>query len=535
MKKETAFKIIAISLPFVAIIFVEIALRIAGYGVDEPLFHEADVGEYVPHDYLVMNPKVAMRYFKTKGFEADNQSDKFLKVKTDSTFRIFIQGASTIVGFPYYGSGSFPRLLKHRLSQTFPDKNIEVINTGITAVNSYTLWDLTDEIIEQKPDLVIIYAGHNEYYGALGVGSSSFMGSHPILIRTFLAMKDFRLLKLLGDQYAKLLSSGKEQLKVGESTLMEVMAREQRIPYDSDLYQAGIEQFESNLTRILEKYQSHNIPVILSTLVSNEKDIKPFISDSSQNQNADSAYYLGRKYLAENLDSAQKYMGLAKEWDLLRFRAPEKINETIHRLAQEYGTHLVDMKKIFEERTREGIVDDELLSEHVHPNVRGYFLMADAFYHTMRGINLPNDWTGYTSYDEALQDLPVTRIDSLKGKYVIDDLKQSWPYVLDMSRTSPESAYDRVVNKNYEQTLALDLYLKRKEWEAVMRAWLGRCRRVEDHRESLRIAQSMILEYPEIAENYQLAAEMCINLGDSTRASYYQLKYDRLTSMSKVD
>jgi len=62
-------------------------------------------------------------------------------------------------------------LLKHRLSHTFPNKNIEVINTGITAVNSYTLWDLTDDIIEQKPDLVIIYAGHNEYYGALGVGS----------------------------------------------------------------------------------------------------------------------------------------------------------------------------------------------------------------------------------------------------------------------------------------------------------------------------------------------------------------------------
>src|SRR5690606_30917257 len=170
MKKQTVFKIIAVLLPLILVLLFETILRIVGYGNDYKLFHRISI-ENKP-DYLEMNKNIAGKYFKDNGLRSDNQSDLFLKTKTDSTFRVFVQGASTVVGFPFYRAGSFPRLLKHRLAFTFPEKNIEVVNTGITAVNSYTLWDLTDAIIEQKPDLVLIYAGHNEYYGALGAGSS---------------------------------------------------------------------------------------------------------------------------------------------------------------------------------------------------------------------------------------------------------------------------------------------------------------------------------------------------------------------------
>lgn len=314
----------------------------AGYGQDYQLFHKVNTNK--KPDYLEMNINIAGKYFKNNGLNSDNQSDLFLKTKTDSTFRVFVQGASTVVGFPFYRGGSFPRMLKHRLSLTFPEKNIEVINTGITAVNSYTLWDLTDDIIDQKPDLVIIYAGHNEYYGALGVGSSISYGNHPGFIRTYLSLKSCRFFQLLENGYYKLFSSGDKKPSTRETTLMEVMTREQRIPLNSQVYNDGIAQYENNLNKILKKYKKHNIPVILSTVVSNEKDIKPFISDSITNKkeflqaleegkpeknkvaeyNAMAAYTLGKYYLNKNQDSAKKYLLLAKELDLLRFRAPEK-------------------------------------------------------------------------------------------------------------------------------------------------------------------------------------------------------------------
>lgn len=544
MTKEALFKIITISLPIVLLLLLEGALRITGYGQNYALFNQVSI-EGRP-DYLEMNPAIAKKYFKDKGFHSDNQFDLFLKTKTDSTYRVFVQGASTTVGFPYYHGGAFPRMLKHRLSQTFPEKNIEVVNTGITAVNSYTLWDLTDQIIDQKPDLIIIYAGHNEYYGALGTGSSRSLGRQPTLVRTYLYLKDFRFFQLLENTMSSLINHEANPSKIGETTLMEVMAKEQRIPLQSESYQTGIDQFESNMDRILAKYKKNNIPVILSTLVSNEKDIKPFISDSLENEealihdlknsslsaatkkaqnNALAAYLLGQYYLEYHIDSAQKYLHLAKELDLLRFRAPDDINRTIRRLGQKHDYPLVDMEKVFLTHSPKKVIGDELMMEHVHPNIQGYFLMADAFYEKMKKLNhVSNNWPTYISYDEAILDLPITAIDSIKGKYVTDNLKKSWPYNLKMEGSRALMPYS-LENASYEEKMVLNLINNRSTWKEVMTQSYEIYKRKGDYKQALKVAQSLILEYPETAKLYRSAGEMCIKLNQPDKANYYFQKY----------
>ena len=87
------------------------------------------------------------------------------------TLRIIVQGGSTAAGWPYGFGASLAGMLQQRLQATLPRRNIEVITTAMTAVNSYTLMDFAEEIIAQQPDAVLIYAGHNEYLGVLGVGS----------------------------------------------------------------------------------------------------------------------------------------------------------------------------------------------------------------------------------------------------------------------------------------------------------------------------------------------------------------------------
>lgn len=549
-KKKTLFKVIAFSLPFLFVILIEVILRISGYGDNYHLFNKVKV-ENKP-DYLIMNSKVAKKYFNDKGFRSDNQSDLFLRKKTDSTFRIFVQGASTVVGFPYYRAGSFPRLLKHRLSQTFPDKNIEVVNTGITAVNSYTLLDLTDKIIEQEPDLVIIYAGHNEYYGALGVGSYNSFETHPHLVRSYLFFKNFRFFQLLDNTYSKIFRNKTETPGIGETTLMEVMAKEQRIPYNSKVYLAGLDQFESNLKRILRKYKNHNIPVILSTVVSNEKDIKPFISDSIidrnkliqdleqknpevsrlANKNADAAYELGKYYLQKNKDTAKKYFHIAKELDLLRFRAPNKINEIIMNLSNEYNCSLVDMEGVFLKYSAQGIIGDELLTEHVHPNVKGYFVMADAFYNKIKELNFLGSWDNYITFNEAFHDIPITKIDSLRGKFLIDHLKRSWPYNLNMSEQNSFSSYYTTVNQTYEERKALEIHTNRTKWEDVMKQSYHKYDYDKDYEKGLRVAQSLIFEFPEQGEVYRLAGLMCLKMGELNKAAYYFFKYNELDKSS---
>lgn len=547
MKKRILFKIIAISLPFFLLALIEMLLRISGYGESYPLFHKVTV-ENRP-DYLVMNPYISRKYFKNQEYTSDNQFDLFLKTKTDSSFRIFVQGASTVVGFPYYRSGSFPRMLKHRLSQTFPEKNIEVVNTGLTAVNSYTLWDLTDDIIKQRPDLVIIYAGHNEYYGALGVGSSDAFGNRPGFVRTYLFFKNFRFFQALENGYSMISGSNDHKPGIGETTLMEVMVRERRIPFGSKVYQAGIEQFRSNLEKILNKYRKHDIPVILSTLVCNEKDIAPFISDSIENRNqfieavahqspeatqlaqknARAAYSMGQYYLRHDQDTARKYLRLAKELDLLRFRAPEEINKTIAELSEKYEFPLVDMEDVFLAHSPQKVIGDELMTEHVHPNVKGAFIMADAFYNKIKELSFIGDWNNYIAFGEAFQDIPVTEIDSLKGKLVIDDLKKSWPFDLRMSGSRVATQYFNE-NSTYEQRRALDLYTNLATWRDVMVQSYERYDREGAYEKGLRAAQSLILEYPEEPKVYRMAGEMCLKLNDPEKAVYYYFKLNQVES-----
>ena len=546
MKRKTVFKLIAISFPFFLILALEVLLILFGYGERYELFHKIISENDI--EYYVMNSGISKKYFRNTDFRSDNQSDLFLKDKTDNTFRVFVQGASTVVGFPFYKNGSFPRILKHRLSLTFPEKNIEVINTGITAVNSYTLWDLTDKIIEQNPDLIIIYAGHNEYYGALGAGSAVFIGEHPFLVRTYLKLKNLRFFQLLENAYARLFNSEENTgYKVGETTLMEVMAREQQIPYNSEVYNAGIYQFKSNLQKILSKYQDHDIPVILSTLVSNEKDIPPFVSDKldedefeetlekdvmaaseTARQNAKAAYQLGQYYLDKQQDSAKKYFHIAKELDLLRFRAPEKINEIIIESSDDENVYLVDAKKTFETKSQSGFIDNEFMTEHVHPNVKGNFIIADAFYNKIRELNFIGSWENFIPYEEAFQNIPITRIDSIRGKMIVDDLKQSWPYVLNMSGRNPVRQYNSIENPTYEEKKAIGLYSGREKWEDVMRQAYHTYKNEGDFENALRVAQSLISEFPEQWRVYEMAGNMCMEMKKLDCARFYFEKRDQL-------
>src|SRR5579859_3968163 len=76
-------------------------------------------------------------------------------------------------------------------------KKIEIINVSLTAVNSYTVLGFAREVVKQEPDAVLIYTGHNEFYGALGVASTSRLGSTPWLINTLLWLRQWRLFQLL--------------------------------------------------------------------------------------------------------------------------------------------------------------------------------------------------------------------------------------------------------------------------------------------------------------------------------------------------
>ena len=267
----------------------------------------------------------------------------------------------------------------------YPNTPIEVINLGMTAINSYTLLDLLPGVLDQKPDLILIYTGHNEYYGALGVGSVQSLGSSRTLIRLMLYLNDFRITQLVRNSLhwvSSLFSSGNNR---PSGTLMSIMAKDKYILLNSKLFEEGIEQFRENMTDILKLSKDKGVPVILGRLVSNLKDQRPFISVSTPGyQTADQVYEDAENALKNNhFTKADSLFKLAKDLDALRFRAPEEINKIIDDLGLEFHDPVVPMDSIFHSATPDGIVGDNLIIDHLHPNVKGYQLMGKAFYDCM--------------------------------------------------------------------------------------------------------------------------------------------------------
>ena len=168
-QKKTLFYIITISIPVLFFVILEAGLRIGDYKGNNALFVDPGIPTA---EYLMPNPNFASRYFFYTNTVPSPSIDVFLAEKPENGFRVFAMGGSSAAGYPYGFNGTFSRVVNDVLQDAMPNRSVEVVNLGISAVNSYTLFDQVDEIIEQEPDAILIYAGHNEFYGALGVGSS---------------------------------------------------------------------------------------------------------------------------------------------------------------------------------------------------------------------------------------------------------------------------------------------------------------------------------------------------------------------------
>ena len=119
---------------------------------------------------------------------------------------------------------------------------------------------------------------------------------------------------------------------------------------------------------------------------------------------------------------------LAKEHDLLRFRAPEAINQQIRQLARRYNATLVDNEAAFIANSPDGVTGNNLLLEHVHPNVQGYFLLADSFYNALGRNQALGSWHKPVPPEIAWQERPITPAEEHAGYLRILQLKADYPF-----------------------------------------------------------------------------------------------------------
>ncbi len=424
------FYVILILIPLLFLVFLEFFLRAIDYGYNFEQW--VDAGQ----EKFIINPDIGRKYFTGSNFNPNTIEDVFDQHKKENSFRIFVLGGSSAQGFPYNPMGSFSRYIKKRLEIVYPDTRIEVVNISMTAVNSYTVLDLLPGVLKQKPDLILIYAGHNEYYGALGVASVQSFGSSRALIKMMLYLNDFKITQLVRNSIAWVTSLFASDNNEPSGTMMSRMAKEQHILLDSEEFNSGIQQFKDNLSDILQKVNDRGVPIILGRVVSNLKDQKPFISvDTPGNKSADQVFEEAEKeFNNKNFIKADSLFRLAKELDALRFRAPQKINEVIDQLGKEFQVAIAPIDLIFDSVSPGGVVGNNLIVDHLHPNVEGYQLIGKAFYEVMEKQRyLPKTENAKISFyrQDSLTkaNFVFTKFDSVLGNYHIKLLKTDWPYV----------------------------------------------------------------------------------------------------------
>ncbi len=452
--RNTLLNAILVLIPILILVVFELFLRMVNYGDDLRLF----IPSKVHTGYLEINQKVGKRYF-TKLGNTKPAYDIFLKNKPDSCYRIFVMGGSAAMGFPFEIGNSFSRILTSQLQDAFPHKKIEIINTAMAAVNSYTLLDLTDEILAQKPDAIVIYAGHNEYYGALGVGSVENGGNFRWLKMLHLKLIHLRTYQLIQHIIASITRkfSPEAQIKSTE-TLMARIVKDKEIIYGSKLYNDGIEQFSENINAILTKAKKAGVTVLISDLVSNIHDTKPFKSVATQKfPKAEDVFENAQKLeKSGDYENAKKEYYLAKDLDCIRFRASEDLNKAIIELGKKNNAIIVPMEYNFEKKSPHGFIGDNLMLEHLHCNIDGYFLMADVFFNAFRHAKLiDKNWdTTLIKPSKYYRDnWGFTPLDSLVGDLIIKKLKDGWPFKSDATMNLFKFTYKP---KSYEDSIALN-------------------------------------------------------------------------------
>ncbi len=414
--RKWLFRFVALLLPFLVLAILELGLRVAGYGYDTAFFKtERDAAG---KKFLINNDRFTSRFFPpelarwpgTFKIEAEKPAD---------VQRIYIFGESAAMGDPQPSVGA-SRYLEILLREKFPGRKFEIVNLGITAINSHVILPIAQDVAARgKGDIWLVYMGNNEMVGPFG--AATIFGSRaPALpaVRLNLAIQKTRVGQLAAKSLRNL--GGKPANATWGGMRMFL---QNQIPPDDARRETVYKNFTQNLRDIVHAGQRSGAKIVLSTMSVNLRDCPPFgsmlnsnlpASDQAQfesfyssaltlqtnHQTADAAQHFEKAakidpkfaelqfrwaqcLLSEtNTTAACERFQLACDVDALPFRADTRINATIRSLASELNGNNVtfcDAETALKAATTDGLAGDESFFEHVHFNFDGNYRLAKAW------------------------------------------------------------------------------------------------------------------------------------------------------------
>lgn len=264
-KTKRIFLFIYIIFIIFIVLLLEIFLRMIHYGIDTNVF----VKHKYAKEYYVENSKFLNKYHTNLIDEAYSDPRTLMKIKKDKEVkRCFVIGGSTAQGFPFESNHSFGKMTEMVLNGIQEKDKFEIINVSYSAMSSFYVKDVSLKLLKYQPDMVIIYSGHNEYYGTFGYLS----GKYKYLKDLYIYLREYKIFQLIDNTIKKI---KKRDLS---SDLMQKQYNNKTIEKNDEIDDNTSKIFIDNIKKIVKVYQKRDIPVIIVEPVSNLINMPPFKS-----------------------------------------------------------------------------------------------------------------------------------------------------------------------------------------------------------------------------------------------------------------
>lgn len=333
-------------------------------------------------DYgLGFDPK--SRVFVTAGADANlrvvapekRETFVYQQVERDKpagTFRVVVIGESSVNLLDGQLRSVARALNGEALGQTL---RTELLNLGGHGYGSHRLVPVLLELLEYRPDLVIIYCGNNEFeeleqldlarLDTLGVQTAL---SHLAIVRVVRdLLTRYQVAALRSEHNDRILASSRPD-----------HARAWRHVFTADEVAERMAAFEQNLHTMVEAARGAGAAVVLGTLPSNL--VQPLLPEPAWSQYGAARALMQRGEYAAALALGRRLLAEA----IGRHQASDVENEIIRRVADEQAVPVVDMAATVAAAEPHGIPGETLFADHCHLNDVGKALWAKTFLPVIR-------------------------------------------------------------------------------------------------------------------------------------------------------
>lgn len=343
-----------------------------------------------------------------------NDSYQIQNPKTKDTIRIIFLGESSVERFCTFD------YLHELLSRNYHSLKFDIVNLGVPGATTTMIKEgLIYSALSYSPDMIILYAGNNEYIEFDYSSKSFFMQNRlsPLnklysynfiferyqIIKSKLIRADFmrKQLHRTFENNIKSIASEVKSNSNAQFVLTKIASNTADAPFRSEYFKASAQVGDPSayplyagidgwILRLKEDAPRENSPTkkLISGLrllqddkISESIGIYKELKSEINEPDPFLEYYLANIYYSQsNFKKAKQHFQNAIDIDDRPYRITTKINSIIERAAVENNLPLIDVYSRIENESSNNIIGYNLFIDHVHLNDKGNKIAMEELY-----------------------------------------------------------------------------------------------------------------------------------------------------------